>query len=404
MGIKQLHSLLKKYAPNCYQTKHLSEYSYKKVAIDISLYLYKYKYISGDKWITSFISLINSLRKWDIHCIFIYDGKSPIEKLEEQKRRKDSRQKQSEKIKELERQILDFEKEGIIGSLIEELCEKKVSSLFRKQVIKNYDIDLAKNKLETLKSSMINITQEDIKLTQDLFDVMKIPYHQAPYEAENFCSHLCIYEKVDYVLSEDTDVLAYQTPLFLTKIDTLSETVVEISYDSILEETGMTSQTFTDLCIMCECDYNSNIYLIGPEKSYTLLKNYKTIENVLDYLKTLKNKDGSPRYDDQMFLPLKYERCREMFQTYPIDFYVSYCGIPDFNKIQEFFYHNNIRYNIGKLKQHLSRDIIFKESSDSNSDEDAYKNQIENDIDDIDDINDIDTNYTQTNDNEEKIE
>jgi DNA-directed RNA polymerase beta' subunit len=42
--------------------------------------------------------------------------------------------------------------------------------------------------------------------------------NQATSEADNFSSHLCIYEKVDAVLSEDTDVLAYRTPIFLKKI------------------------------------------------------------------------------------------------------------------------------------------------------------------------------------------
>ena len=69
MGIKHLHQLLQKYAPNCYEKKHLSEFSYKRVAIDISLYLYKYKAISGDRWMESFVYLISCLRKWNIHCV-----------------------------------------------------------------------------------------------------------------------------------------------------------------------------------------------------------------------------------------------------------------------------------------------------------------------------------------------
>lgn len=135
MGIKKLHQILEKYASKCYQTKHLSCYSFKKIAIDISLYLYKYKAIAGDRWIESFLGLINSLRKWDIHPIFIYDGIAPIEKLEEQKRRRESRDKQNEKIKQLEEQIFEYEQKGVVGNLIEEICKKKVSSLFKKRYI-----------------------------------------------------------------------------------------------------------------------------------------------------------------------------------------------------------------------------------------------------------------------------
>lgn len=390
MGIKNLHKLLEKYSKDCYQTRHLSEYSYRKVAIDISLYLYKYKAIAGHRWVESFINLVNSLRKHDIHCVFVYDGQAPVEKLEEQKRRRDSRENQSKKIAELERQIEEFEKHGIIGSLIEELCETKVSSLFRQQVVKNYNINIAKAKVESMKSMLISITPEDIQLTRDLFDVMKIPYIQAPHEAENFCSHLAIYEKVDYVLSEDTDVLAYGTPYFLTKIDTLNDTVVEISYNKILEQTEMTQETFTDLCIMCECDYNSNIYLIGPEKSYTLLKAYENIENVLKHLKTLKNKDGTSKYIDDMFLPLKHERCREMFKVEEScvkNIYIPYCDIPNFNDIQDFFFKHGIKYNIEKLKKNCTREIVFddnpyeedkKDQEDENNEENNEENNDEN--------------------------
>jgi len=364
MGIKNLHKLLEKYAKGCYNKKHLSEYSFKKVAIDISLYLYKYKAIAGPQWIEYFISLVNSLRKNDIHCLFVYDGQAPIEKLEEQKKRRDSRESQSKKIEELERQILDFEINGIIGSLIEELCERKITSLFRKQVIKKYDITIAKDKVDKMKSMLISISSEDITLTKELFDVMKVPYIQAPSEAENFCSHLAIYGKVDYVLSEDTDVLAYSTPIFLTKIDTINDTVVEISYEKILEDTGMSTETFTDLCIMCGCDYNSNIYLIGPEKSYTLLKAYGKIESVLEYLKTLINKDGSAKYTDHMFEPLKYQRCREMFSIslgQVENIYITYCDVPNFSEIREFFFKNGIRYNVDKLKRNCFREIILEE-------------------------------------------
>jgi 5'-3' exonuclease len=367
MGIKSLHKILEKYSKECYITKHLSEYSFKKVAIDISLYLYKYKAIAGTRWVESFISLVNSLRKNDIHCVFVYDGQAPIEKLEEQKRRRDSRENQHKKIEELEKQIKDFENNGIIGPLIEDLCERKISSLFRQQVIKNYDINIAKEKVEKMKSMIINITPNDIKLTKELFDVMKVPYIQAPKEAENFCSHLAIYGKVDYVLSEDTDVLAYATPLFLTKIDTLNDTLVEICYEKILEETEMSKDTFLDLCIMCECDYNSNIHLIGPEKSYALLKAYKNIENVLEYLKTLKNKDQTQKYTDEMFDCLKYKRCRELFSTSleeVKDIYIPYCDIPDFNEIRDFFYKNNIKYSIEKLRKSCSREIVFQEDID----------------------------------------
>jgi hypothetical protein len=102
MGIKHLHKLLQKYAPDCYEKKHLSEFAYMRVAIDISLYLYKYKAVAGDRWMESFVYLISCLRKWNIHCIFVYDNKAPVEKQEEQERRREVRAKQGDRVAELE--------------------------------------------------------------------------------------------------------------------------------------------------------------------------------------------------------------------------------------------------------------------------------------------------------------
>jgi len=64
MGIKSLHKFLRNKCPEIYKTIHLSELAYKKVAVDVSLFMFKYKAISGDKWLHSFINLMSiSCRK-----------------------------------------------------------------------------------------------------------------------------------------------------------------------------------------------------------------------------------------------------------------------------------------------------------------------------------------------------
>ena len=356
MGIKHLHRLLEKYAPGCYKHTHLSHYAYKKVAIDISLYLYKYKAIHGDRWLECFLTLITCLRKWDVHCIFIYDGKAPVEKVEEQLRRRESRAKLNTKLQEIEQEILAFEETGEVGSLIEEMHKKEGGnvSLFRKNVPK-INIQLIKSKFEAMKNMMIHITPGDITLSKQLFDMLHIPYVEAPDEAERYAAQLCVDGKIDCVLSEDTDVLAYGTPKFLTKIDTTKDTVVEITHSVIVEEMGISKETFRDLCIMCSCDYNTNIPLIGPEKSYQLLASHHTIEGVIDELKK------TPKYTDEICSVLKYAVCRDLFATYPIDYYIPYCGMPDFGALQEFLRTNSIRHDMSLLKKHLSpRDPVFE--------------------------------------------
>ena len=86
MGIKNLNVFLRKNCPKVFEEIHISEYAYKKVAIDTSLFLCKYKAIYGEKWLVAFINLVSILRKNEIHCVFIYDNGSPPEKEEEKAR------------------------------------------------------------------------------------------------------------------------------------------------------------------------------------------------------------------------------------------------------------------------------------------------------------------------------
>lgn len=341
MGIKHLHQLLQKYAPQCYIKKHLSEFAYQRIAIDISLYLYKYKAISGDRWIESFIYLISCLRKWNIHCVFVYDNKAPVEKLKEQQRRRETRVKQGDRVLELEEDIKRYENGGEASEKMIEICKKEgVVSLLRnhKQMI---DLPLIKRKVESMKSMIISITEEDLKLSRDLFDLLDIPYMIAISEAEAYSSYLCIHEKIDAVLSEDTDVLAYGAPIFLTKIDTMNDTVVCINYQNMLDELDMTKETFVDLCIMLGCDYNSNIPKVGPEKSYAFLKKYKCIEEIMDY-------------NDEQKDILHYKRTRELFSIpEPFECYVPYCGIPDFKKVNEFLFRYGIHMNMNTFKKNV---------------------------------------------------
>jgi len=380
MGIKSLHQILQEHAPDCYKPTHLSNYAFKKIAIDISLFLFKFKASAGDRWINSFIDLVNCLRKWDIHSIFIYDGKAPLEKFEEQQKRRESQSKQKDNIKELEKEIENYEKTGEAGNMMIAICKKEgLVSLFRKKDVIN--ISIVKEKLEKMKNQAISITENDIIMSKKLFDFLKVPYIEAPAEAECFASILCVNGKVDAVLSEDTDVLAYGATVFLTKLDIYKGTVVEINFKDVLEGMDMTQDTFKDLCILLGCDYNSNVIGYGPKKSYELIKEYKNIEDVIQEMKRLdiqnkeklkiklsKEKNDEEKNKIQKKIDtqfnsdiLKYRRCREMFSVpKEIDFYAPFCGVPDFEKLGVFLFENGINYKMETLKKNLDyREIIF---------------------------------------------
>ena len=79
MGIKNLNSIITKYAQQAISKNSLNKYSHNKVAIDAYIYLYKYSY-GGNNVIDGIFFQINKFKKYNIEPIYIFDGKPPLEK------------------------------------------------------------------------------------------------------------------------------------------------------------------------------------------------------------------------------------------------------------------------------------------------------------------------------------
>jgi 5'-3' exonuclease len=259
MGIKNLNKLLNKHCPTVFKQIHISEYRYKKIAIDISLYIYKYKAVCGDRWIQSMINLISCLRKNDIHIVFIFDNGSPKEKKVEIQERKERHENTEKRIGELEDALDMYYKTGEIDTILFELYEKIKPANNHLLSTKNkpkIDIKIVEDKINKMKNYIINICENDFLLVKELCDILKIPYYLAPLEAECMCSYMVKEGIIDAVLTEDTDVLAYKATNFLSKIDTTNETCVQVNYHELLSLIKLNSNEFLDLCILCGTDFN----------------------------------------------------------------------------------------------------------------------------------------------------
>ena len=356
MGIKNLHSFLRSKCPEIYTTVHLSDFSYKKIAIDISLYMFKYKTIFGDKWLDAFIKLIACLRKNEIHCVFIYDNGAPPEKISEREERANKKQKLIDKIKKISNNIELYFQTGETSELLFDIYYKnqpiKLTRLLTpRRNEKSFDISVVEKYLEKVKKQVVNIDYSDFPLTRKLFDIIGVPYFNAILEAETTCSHLCLSDVVDGVLSEDTDVLAYGTPLFLTKINTSAETCVIVKIKDILESLELTYNQFRDLCIMCGCDYNKNIPRVGSQTAYKLLKEYGSIDNLPE------------KFDISI---LNHNRSRELFTLdNKLKWNIPFCKEPDWKELKLFLFKNNSRINIEYLEICFkSKEIVFEDSEE----------------------------------------
>ena len=356
MGINNLNKFLRNNCPDVYEKIHISEYGFKKIAIDISLYVCKFKSICGDRWLAAFINLIACLRKNEVHCVFIYDGGAPPEKDLERKERANQRKKLEDKVVKLEEALEKFDSTGELDPILIELHKKNTQDTLQKRFLQKVeikiDMDIVRSAVQKMRSYILDIKPEDFQLTKQLFDILNVPYYVAPLEAETMCSDLCKRGLVDAVLSEDTDVLAYAAPNFLSKINTADGTCIRIKYQNVIEKLDLSSDSFLDLCIMCGTDYNKNIYRVGPEKAYKFIKQYTTIEDV----------GINAKVDISI---LKHIRVRELFRKYEKkEVKIPYCGIPDFQILNEFFFKNNINCSVDGLKKaFINNTLIFEENN-----------------------------------------
>jgi flap endonuclease-1 len=254
MGIKRLKHLIRKYAPNSIIERDLSHYANKIIAIDVSIYLYKFAYISGDP-IELLMKQILKLRKNNIIPLYVFDGKPPKEKqgvLDERKTRKED---------------------------LKEKCD----------ILMNMNDQSSLDELDRLKKQMITITYKNVMESKELMRIMGVSFLVANGEAETYCAELCKRGIVYGCLSEDTDILANGGLLFIQNFNTYNNKVVEYDFKKVLEQFGMDYDQFIDVCILCGCDYTSTITNIGIERAYKYIKTFKSIDRLIEYIRESNN-------------------------------------------------------------------------------------------------------------------
>jgi 5'-3' exonuclease len=331
MGIVNLNQVLKQYCPEQLITYSLSELPGLIMAVDISVFLYKYIRTAGtDRWIDSFLMMLRCFKKYRIKVVCIFDGPNPPK---EKKTEQECRRAETDKIKtklDVAKKLLVKVNELIDDGLTENYDEKfqaEVKLLLAPKVKKVdstlyddiYDVrESLQNAVARWSLQTIPISPEHKQQAKDLIEYLGLAMIQADGEAETLCAQLCVKGKIDAVLTEDTDVLAYGTPLAFFRLDLQQETVVGIHMPSVLTSLSMDIEEFRDMCILLTCDYNKHSKKlkgvkgyppdgkkhkkpvgIGWKNAYLMIREYRRLEEVENYLV-----DASA---------LSYHVCRELF-------------------------------------------------------------------------------------------
>ncbi len=139
------------------------------------------------------------------------------------------------------------------------------------------DLDTAKR----MAGRSITVTREMTQDAKTLMRLMGVPVIEAPSEAEAQCAELVKMGLAYGTASEDMDSLTFGTHFLLRGFNSKKEPITQIELDIVLKSLGFSMNKFIDVCILCGCDYTTNIAGIGPIKAFNYIDELGSIENVI---------------------------------------------------------------------------------------------------------------------------
>ena len=252
MGIHLLQTFISSLNDRSIKEQHLREFSNKKITVDISIYLYRFKEMGN--LLENIYLMCSIFRYYNIHALFIFDGKYLKNKNETMRKRKESKKQAKKKF----------------NAIKENLHKYNGNSRVK--------IEL---QLDTLRKQFITVTKEDIKNVKELLNAYGMVYVSAKHEADELCGALN--NEIYACLTEDTDIMVYGCKRIFRYFSLMKHTVVVYDMTLIHNNLNMTLSDFQELCICAGNDYitsKKNIFYY-----YELFKQYKrTPTGFLDWL------------------------------------------------------------------------------------------------------------------------
>ncbi|MFW6385446.1 MAG: flap endonuclease-1 [Halodesulfurarchaeum sp.] len=120
------------------------------------------------------------------------------------------------------------------------------------------------------------------RTTRDLFDLLDVPYVEAPAEGEAQVAHMARHDPdVDYAGSEDYDTLLLGAPLTLRKLTTRGSPEL-MDFEATLERHGITWTQLVDVGILCGTDFNEGLPGFGPKTALSAVSEHGDLWGVLE--------------------------------------------------------------------------------------------------------------------------
>ncbi|KAL0226966.1 hypothetical protein P9112_014290 [Eukaryota sp. TZLM1-RC] len=249
------------YLSSCKETKHLSEFQGKTIAIDGFGLLHKASYTCSKNLVLGIptcaylnycLKIIYTLQSFQIQPYIVFDGFSLPSKEQTHLSRQQTRE---------------------------------INHTKALQYYNGGDHQTAQRYF----AGAVSITSAMVARLAVICKRLSIPVLCAPYEADSQIAYLASQGVIDGALAEDSDFLVWGVPLLLTKLKVETAMVECYTTSAIFSSStsplyGRTSTFFKIVTILSGCDYLQNPPGIGLRTAVKLLSNHESISNVFDHL------------------------------------------------------------------------------------------------------------------------
>ena len=273
MGIRDLLSLYK----SLLTKQNISNFRGKTCAIDMMVWLYKGMYAMNnnpnikDIYLNFPLKMLTLLKENNINCIAVFDGNLlPA------------------KIKEVQERINSKIANEILASKLRE-----EGNIVKSNVVNNRSL---------------NVSQVHINTLIYLLKKLNFKIIIAPYESDAQIAYLFHKNRIDFAITEDTDLIPYGVKRIAFKLNEngdfeyLNLNINEIPNNILnnLNEDGkfmlyLNHLKLVQFCVMCGCDYIKSIKGLGMR---TLIKLFKEVDSFEDIVKSVSSY-GKYRFEEQ---------------------------------------------------------------------------------------------------------
>jgi len=132
-----------------------------------------------------------------------------------------------------------------------------------------------------LSARTVRLTETIQETTRDLFDLLDVPYIDAPAEGEAQAAYMNRVGDADFVGSEDYDSLLFGAPRTLRGLTSKGHPEL-MELQPTLADHGLTYEQLVDVALLCGTDFNEGINGIGPKTGVKLVTEHGDLFGVLE--------------------------------------------------------------------------------------------------------------------------